>query len=363
MVKAAIKAIEYFLPEGKLTNEDLEREFPEWSVSKIEEKTGISERHIAEPNECASDLAVAAAVKLFATGVCAPEEIDYTLLCTQSPDYFLPTTACLIQERLGITTSSGALDFNLGCSGYVYGLGLAKGLVETGQARKLLLLTAETYSKFIHRADKSVRTIFGDAAAATLVEGLEATGLEREEYLGPFVYGTDGKGADNLIVPVGGMRGRAPMEEGKPESEGEEELRTPQNLYMNGSEIFTFTLDVVPKTVRALLERSDKRVEDIDLFVFHQANRYMLDHLRRKMKLPEERFYISLGHCGNTVSCTIPIALKEASVAGKLNFGDLVMAVGFGVGYSWGGALIRWASTSPRPSRVVGEAASARCSG
>ena len=158
-MRAGIKAIEYHLPENILSNADLAQLFPEWPVERIQQKTGISLRHIAGPEECSSDLAVAAARKLFDSGVCTPAEIDFVLLCTQSPDYFLPTTACLVQERLGIPTTAGALDFNLGCSGFIYGLSLARGLVETGQAVNVLLLTAETYSKFIHPKDKSVRTL------------------------------------------------------------------------------------------------------------------------------------------------------------------------------------------------------------
>ena len=153
-MQAYIRAIEYYLPEATLSTEALAQAFPEWSVQKIDQKTGIQVRHIAAPDECASDLAVAAAKKLFASGVCKPEEIDYILFCTQSPDYFLPTTACLIQHRLRIPTRAGALDFNLGCSGFIYGLGLASGLVSTGQARQILLLTAETYSKFLNARDK-----------------------------------------------------------------------------------------------------------------------------------------------------------------------------------------------------------------
>src|SRR5205814_5406449 len=138
-------------------------EFPDWPVKKIEAKTGIHERHIAGAEQTSADLGFLAARKLFDSGACKPEGIDYLLFCTQSPDYFLPSTACLLQDRLGIPTTAGALDFNLGCSGYIYGLGLAQGLISSGQASNVLLITAETYSKFIHPRDKSVRTIFGDA--------------------------------------------------------------------------------------------------------------------------------------------------------------------------------------------------------
>jgi 3-oxoacyl-[acyl-carrier-protein] synthase-3 len=326
-MNAAIGGIEYHLPEGRLLNTQLAAQFPEWSAEKIEEKTGIVERRIAAPDECSSDLGTAAARKLFASGVCLPGDIDYLLFCTQSPDYFLPTSACLMQERLGIPTTAGALDFNLGCSGYVYGLGLAKALVETGQARNVLLVTAETYSKFIHAQDKNVRTIFGDAGAATLIRGTR----DSRESIGPFAYGTDGSGARNLMVAGGAMRERAG-------SEGQVEL------YMNGPEIFAFTLDVVPRVVRDVLARAGKSLDEIDLFVFHQANRYLLDHLRKKLKIPADRFFICLRESGNTVSATIPIALREAEREGRMRPGDLILLAGFGVGYSWGATLVRWQS-------------------
>lgn len=335
---AFIKSIEYDLPEGLLTNEMFAAEFPEWSVEKIEEKTGIGVRRIAAKDECASDMGVRAAEKIFASGVCRREEIDYLLFCTQSPDYFLPTTACIMQDRLGLPKSCGALDFNLGCSGYIYGLGLAKGLIETGQACNVLLITAETYSKHIHPGDKSVRTLFGDAAAATLIQSSSTA----EEMIGPFVYGTDGSGGKNLIVPTGGHRSLRTDESAQVAEDEHGNLRSQDNLYMNGSEIFTFTLLSIPKSVKEVLTLSGKSMDDIDLFVFHQANKFMLEHLHKKLKVPEEKFYMSFKNYGNTVSSTIPIALKDAQVEGKLKAGDLVMLVGFGVGYSWGATLVRW---------------------
>jgi 3-oxoacyl-[acyl-carrier-protein] synthase-3 len=337
-MKAAIRAIEYYLPEKAVTTEQLSAEFPEWSVQKIDEKTGIQVRHIAGEDECSSDLGVAAARKLFESGVCAPQDIDYVLFCTQSPDYFLPTTACLIQERLGIPTSAGALDFNLGCSGFVYGLGLAQGLIESGQAADVLLLTAETYSKFIHPRDRSVRTIFGDAAAATLVSAVETD----DALIGPFVFGTDGRGANNLIVPTGGLRRARTPETAREITDDSGSVRSQDHLFMDGAEIFNFTLKAVPQSVCQLLERSRKTLEEIDLFVFHQANRYMLEHLRRKIKVPQEKFCVAMSHCGNTVSSTIPIALKHAQLEGRLKPGHLTMLVGFGVGYSWAAGLVRW---------------------
>jgi 3-oxoacyl-[acyl-carrier-protein] synthase-3 len=331
-----LRAIEYYLPENVVSTSDLSLQFPDWSVEKIAAKTGITARHIAKPEECASDLAVAAAQKLFSSGACRPEDIDYVLLCTQSPDYFLPTTACLVQDRLGIPTTAGALDFNLGCSGYIYGLGLSEGLISSGQASALLLLTSETYSKFLHPRDRSVRTIFGDAAAATL---LTATDV-RDPLLGPFIYGSDGGGGSSLIVPTGGLR-RPRTQCSAKESEDENgNVRSADNLFMNGPEIFNFTLSAVPECIDRLLAKSGKTLEDVDLFVFHQANQYMLDHLRKRLKIPAEKFYVFMKDCGNTVSSTIPIALKSARDEGCLPEGSLVMLVGFGVGFSWGATLL-----------------------
>jgi 3-oxoacyl-[acyl-carrier-protein] synthase-3 len=337
-LSAAVRGIEYFLPDNVLTNERLAGQFQDWTAQKILEKTGISERRLAAPGECASDLAVKACLKLFAAGHCSSADVDFILLCTQSPDYFLPTTACLLQDRLGIPNSAGALDFNLGCSGFVYGLALAKGLVETGQAANVLLLTAETYSKFLHAGDKSVRTIFGDAGAATLVSRSESAPSDPEA-LGPFVFGTDGSGAENLIVRAGAMR-PPPESSSSPGPDGCP--RTFANLYMNGAEIFSFTLKIIPTLVRDVLARANKRAEDIDLFVFHQANRFMLEHLRKRLRIPEPKFYVSMEFTGNTVSCTIPIALANAARDGTLKRGATVMLVGFGVGYSWGACLMRW---------------------
>lgn len=334
---ASLRAIEFHLPEACLTNDDLAAEYPEWSADKIGSKTGIHERRIAGADETASDLAFEAGKRLLDANPGLREEIDYVLFCTQSPDYFLPTTACVLQDRLGLPTTAGALDFNLGCSGYIYGLGLAQGLIETGQATKVLFLTGDTYSKFIHPRDKSVRTLFGDAGSASLIAGEERD----VRGLGPFLYGTDGRGANNLIVKTGGVREPRTQESGTAVADDSGNVRSRDNLYMNGAEIFNFTLQTVPPALRGLLEKANLTLEDVDLFVFHQANEYMLEHLRKKVGIPKEKFYIAMRDCGNTVSATIPIALKRAMEEGRAKPGMTVALVGFGVGYSWGGTLVR----------------------
>ena len=325
-----IKAISYILPDTIVTNQDLVEEFPEWSVDKIAKKVGVVSRHVVAEGQCASDLAEQAARKLFLENDIDKNCIDFVLLCTQSPDYFLPTTACLLQDRLGLGTHCGALDFNLGCSGFVYGLALAKGLIESDAARNVLLITAETYSKHMHNRDKGNRTIFGDAAAATLVS---TSGFAE---IGSFDLGTDGSGCNNLIVKSGAMRHQDRFDDiafdksGNPVSS--------DHLYMNGSEIFNFTLETVPDLVENVLRKNRLGKESIDLYVFHQANKYMLDCLFDLMEIEEEKAFVYMSEVGNTVSSTIPIALCEAKKEQRLS-GNVLIA-GFGVGYSWGGCVL-----------------------
>lgn len=334
MRKAYINAISYYLPDLTLSNEELIREFPEWTVEKVANKVGISSRRIAGNDETAGDLAEKAALKLFKESDICPDDIDFILLCTQSPDYFLPTTACILQNRLNIPVTAGALDFNLGCSGYIYGLLLAKGLIISGGAKNVLLLTAETYSKHIHPKDKGNRTIFGDAATASLISD---SGFAQ---IGDFSLGTDGGGANNLMVKTGGMRHKDLLKEHCIDQNGA--IKSSDHLYMNGAEIFSFTQEKVPIVVADTLLKNKLDMVDVDLFVFHQANKYMLNFLRKKIKIEKEKFYISMEDVGNTVSSTIPIALKNAMLDSTIYQGQNVLITGFGVGYSWGGTILKF---------------------
>ena len=256
--------------------------------------------------------------------------------CTQSPDYFLPTTACILQDRLGLGTGCAALDFNQGCSGYVYGLALAKGMIAGGVARTVLLVTAETYSKFIHPRDRSVRMLFGDGASATLVTA-EGRGGAR---VGALSLGTDGSGYRNLIVPAGGARTPLCAATRVETADENGSVRTPEHLFMDGPELFAFTLKRVPEVVRATLAAAGTELGDVDWFVFHQANAFMNEHLRAKLKIPKAKAVSYLADVGNTVSSTIPLALCDAGRG--FADGDRVMLVGFGVGYSWGAAMLDW---------------------
>ncbi len=331
---AYIKAISYYLPEKIVTNEELLKEFPEWSVDKVAQKVGVNSRHVAQESETAGNLAEKAALQLFNEYSIDPKSIDFVMLCTQSPDYFLPSTACILQDRLGIPTSAGAFDYNLGCSGCIYGLAMAKGLISAGIAKNVLLLTAETYNKYLHPSDKSNRSIFGDGAAACLIS------TEGFAEIGEFLLGTDGSGANNLIVKTGASRQKEPT--GKFVEDDEGHIWFDDYLYMNGGEIFNFTLDAVPSMMKNILEKNGMEKDDIDYYVFHQANKFMLNTIRKVCVLPKDKFYVNLAETGNTVSSTVLIGLKDCITNKIIKTGDNVMISGFGVGLSWGGVILKW---------------------
>lgn len=324
-MKAYITKIEYVLPKNKVEN----------PKNRLTKKTGIYSRHICSEGEIASDLAFEAAEKLFDAGI-NKNDIDFLILCTQSPDYYLPTTACILQDRLGLPTSCGAFDYNLGCSGYIYGLSLAKGLIETGQAKNIVLLTAETYSKYINPKDNTVAPLFGDAATATLVSGYD----DIKFGLNGFVFGTNGAGYDKLIVPIGGMKKNYNNTVVEEYTDKYGNYRTNQNLYMNGSVISDFALDVVPPTIEKILNKTNLKKGDIDYFVLHQANKFMLEFLQMKSDLIGYPFWNDAKEYGNTVSCSIPIALKEMLKANVDKNIKTVLSVGFGVGLSWAGCVM-----------------------
>ncbi|MCH8922728.1 MAG: ketoacyl-ACP synthase III, partial [Planctomycetes bacterium] len=331
MSQAFVSTIVTQLPEQTLTNEMLEERIG-WSADQIYAKTGIRTRRIAADDQCASDLACGAATRLFEHAHVDPETIDLLVLCTQSSDQVLPPAVCQLQHRLALPTSCMTFEFNHGCSGFVYGLALVKSLLERGLARRAVLLTADTYSKYIRPDDRSVVTLFGDGAAATFVELKDAA--DEPPVIGPFVFGTDGSGANDLIVPGSGCR---PLAE---ESAGD------GHLFMDGPKVFAFSMTRVPQAVNSLLETAGLTLDQIDLFVFHQANRYMLEKLRKKTGIPDDKFSIVIENTGNTVSSTIPFALEAERCAGRLKHGARVMLVGFGVGYSWAACVLTWQETS-----------------
>lgn len=327
-----IRDIEYHLPSIIVSNELLETNFQKWKAGKVFRKTGIKNRHIAAKGETALDLAVKTGEKILQKH--EKKDIDFLVYCTQSPDYYLPSGACLLQERLQLSNSIGALDINLGCSGYIYSLSVAKGLIASRTAKNVLLITAETYSKYINPQDLANLTIFGDAASASLIS------YNRQEQILDFSLGTDGSGAENLIVRNGGLKNRYNADLIAKEDESGN-FRTDNDIYMNGPEIFNFTISHVPLTYRETLKKNNLSIDDLKLVIFHQANKYILKYLQELCEIPTEKFWLNLEETGNTVSNTIPIALQQALQSGKLLKNDLVLLLGFGVGYSWGGTIIK----------------------
>jgi len=343
VISAQIFEIDYHLPLRFLRNNELAEVFVGWTAEKIAKKLGIEERPVAAQGETALDLGVQAAKKLFDRNVCKPEDIDFLVFCTQSPDYFLPTTACVMQDRLGLRRDIGAIDFNQGCSGYIYGLSLCKGLIESGAARTVLFVTAETYTKYINENDRSTRPLFGDGAAATLLCGVDVSPEEHADSpgIGPFVFGTDGSGANMLIVPAGGHRLPQSAETAVEMADGRGNTRSQNQLNMNGQGIFAFAIDEIPPLIDRLLDKVSKTRDDIDCYVFHQANKYMLQRLQELTGLSGRNFFNDIRRIGNTVSSSIPIAMVNAAEQGTLHSGDTAMLVGFGVGLSWAATLVR----------------------
>jgi len=321
------------VPELTRSFADEAKVFGEENVAKIAGSTGIQKRHVSS-SLCASDLCFAAAERLLEEAACNRDSIDALVFVSQTPDYILPATSCSLHNRLNLSKGCAAFDLNLGCSGYVYGLWVVSNLIAGGSVKKALLLAGDTITRLASPLDRSVALLFGDAGTATL--------LEKAENESPitFVLGTNGSGRDNLIVPAGGFRRpltNLNME--RTEREGGN-IRSDADLFMNGAEIFSFTLDVVPSLVKRLLAESGWNVDDVDAFVMHQANRFMLQHLSKRMKLPKDKVVLAMENYGNTSLASIPLAMTTC-LADRLKAERLrLLLAGFGVGYSWGGALL-----------------------
>ena len=315
--------ISTYLPSKVITNSDLQVEFPDYNLKRLEKKIGINERRVCDENETPLDLAIKACEKLFLE--VDKDAIDFVIYCTQSPEYYLPTTACVLQDKLGLSVNCGAFDYNLGCSGYIYGLALAKSFISSGLASNVLLVTAEAYSKHLDSKDVTNRAIFGDGATATFID------QEASLKIGEFNLGTDGSGAENLIVASGGAK-----------TQFVNDLSEEGKFHMNGPEVFKFTLDNVPLSINDCLLKNEMDKNEIDYFILHQANKYMLNNLRKKIEVEEDKFYNEMSNTGNTVSNTIPIALEQSLKSSLIKAGDCVLLCGFGVGYSWGSTLLKF---------------------
>ena len=319
-IYSKISDIQYHLPPKLLSNKDLESDNPDWKMDDIEKKTGVKYRYICENNQTSKDIAVLACEKLFNNSV-KRSEIDFLIVVTESPEHIAPPMSCDLQNSLNLDTSVVSFDINLGCSGFVYGLMVADSILRANNYNKGILVCVDTYSKYISSNDRTCRPLFSDAASATLITS------SKKRTVGPFILGTDGSGYQDLMVKNSGTI---------------KNIDTERNLYfMNGSAVFMFTMRVVPKIVNDLLIKEKCNKEDIDLFVFHQASKLVIDNIKRLLKLSSEKVFENYHLVGNTVSSSIPIALSQAKDKNIIKKGSVVMIVGFGVGLSWGATLIR----------------------
>lgn len=328
-----IKAISSYTPPHCLHNDTLQVRLPQVDVAKIAKSVGVTERYEAPVGQTASDMAYEAARKMFREWHISPADIDFLLFVTQSADYFLPSTACVLQHRLGLPTSAGAFDIDLGCSGYVYALAVAKSFVSSGLAHNVLLLTGDTITHYLHPEDKN-RILFGDGATATLISE------EGFAQIGDTVYGTDGGGADSLIMRNRASRHLSPT--GRETEEDSGDIRRDDYFYMNGEDIFNFTIDRVPQLITDTLLRNQLQHKDIAHYVLHQANKFMLNTIRKVCGISKDKFYINIEQTGNTTSSTIPIALCDCLAHHTIGEGEYVLLAGFGVGLSWAGTVLRF---------------------
>ncbi len=337
-MKSVIKAISYYLPKKIVDNEQLTVEFPNIKIRELTRLTGVHKRHIAAEYETSVDMGVKAAEKLFNENNIDPRDIDFVLFCSAGGDYITPASACVVHNMLQLSQNCAALDINQGCTGYLYSLSLAHSLINNSNAHNVLLLNSEAITKMIHPADKANRAIFGDAGAATLVIASD----DDKRKGGRFLFGTDGSKFDRIIIRHG--RERFPLDKYREDDfiDSFGNVRNQACFYMNGSEVFNFSVKKAPELVQQLLDVYQLKMGDIDLFVFHQANAIILETIGRKLKIPNEKLVVELENTGNTVSATIPIALKNVLQKGRLRRGMNVLLAGFGVGFSWAGTIFEF---------------------
>ncbi len=325
---AKIRAITSYLPAQIENNSEI-------VDSRFMKKIGVKSRHIATADESAGDLAFAAAEKLFAENKLDRDGTDFILLCTQHPDYQMPHTAAHIQSRLGLGKNVGTMDIALGCSGYVYGLAVAKSFIESGLARKILFLTSSVYTKYINVRDTSTRPLFGDGATATWIEAVD----DDKPSLSAFVFGSDGSRFDKLIIPVGGSR---LMPRDNPEvfaTDDKKNFRSNYEVFMDGMAITYFTLREVPKLVDDVLTAAKLTRAELDYCIFHQANKFMMTYLRDKADLNDVPFHNDITTTGNIVSGSVPLAIEQVVKSHGAENLRRVMLAGFGVGLSWAGCI------------------------
>jgi len=327
-----ITSIEYYLPEKVVTNDNLAKANPGWDMAKIESKSGVKSRHIAEADQTALDLGIKAVEKILV----AKEEIHAIIFCTQSPDYIMPSNSFLIHKHFNFKEDVWTFDYNLACSGYIYGLAICRGMLETGLAKNILLITAETYSKYINEKDRSTSILFGDGAAASIISH------DLNDGIIDIILSSSGEKFDSFYIPAGGCK--LPKDQYTKETTIDQSgnVKSLENIHMNGFAVWQFISKKVSEQINTLLQRNQMPVDDIDLFIFHQASKMTLDSLIKMLKIKEDKVFINLENVGNTISSSLPIAIKDAADCGRLKKGDIVLLSGFGVGLSWGSIILKY---------------------
>ena len=324
---AGITGIGRYLPEKVLTNHDLEK-MVDTSDAWITERTGIKTRHIAAPEQATSDLAYEASLKALADAGAKPEELDMIIVATETPDYKYPSTACLLQAKLG-AKNAACFDLSAGCSGFVYALGIGSQSIASGLYKKILIVGAETLSRILDWTDRNTCVLFGDGAGAAVVERVE------EGYgILSLDIGADGTGGEHLIQPAGGSRNPATHE--TVDAHG-------HTVHMDGQDVFKFAARKMPSASKKVLQKAGMSIEDVDLLVPHQANLRIIDNAINRLKIDRDKVWINIDKYGNTSAACVPICLSEAQEAGRLKKGDNIILVAFGAGLTWAGALLKWA--------------------
>ncbi len=335
-MNAKIGHISYFLPKNKVTNEQLEEKYPSWNMKSLVKKTGVYTRHIADDDETALDLSVVACKKFFAETGMQPESVDAILYCTQSSDYIMPPNALLLHRHFDFRNDIPAFDINLACSGYIYGLSIAKAMVVSQMAKNVLLVTADTYSKYINPRDRSTKTLFGDGAAVTLIEPCDDDrGILFQS------LGSEGKFYKKFYIPAGGLRKPKCESTAFEDFDAAGNVKNEEQIHMDGLGVWNFIRTKIPVHISEFLEKSSMDLNDINHFIFHQASKLTLDSLIKVLKISPDKVYINLDKVGNTVSSSIPIAIADARKEGLLVEDEIILLSGFGVGLSYGSMLYK----------------------
>ena len=322
-----------YLPQRILSNDELARHV-DTSDEWIKTRTGIAARRIAGPRENTSSMAIRAARAALAVAGMAPQKLDVIIVATATPEHLFPSTACIVQDALG-AAHAGAFDLNAGCTGFIYGLGVAAEMIGAGVYHNILVIGAETLSRIVDWHDRSTCVLFGDGAGAVVLQAGEGAGGVLATTLG-----ADGSGAGLLTVPAGGSKiptSTASLQKGQ------------HYIHMDGREVYRFATRIIARAARQVTEEAGLKLEDVALLVPHQANVRIIDSAVRDLGIARERVYVNLQRYGNTSAASIPIALCEAVEEGRLQPGDHALLVGFGAGLTWGAALLRWGVPTPVP--------------